>query len=160
MNLGILKLGLRVTASCRLKKMLEVSTLSFNAGRCMSQKQSPDSLENSRCRANHFESILCQLLKVLDVTDFCSTNSRLQMSPEIKIIRVVNQGEEQAMLLVHLVLCVVPETGCSRIPEVREESMAQQHHAWTVKGFRSADPHSATALEGRSVGNRGKKPPA
>ena len=80
----------------------------------------PDSLENSRFRANHLESILCPLLEVLDVTDFCSTNSRLQMSPEIKIIRVVNPEKEQALLLVHLVLPVVPATGCSRIPEMQE----------------------------------------
>jgi hypothetical protein len=59
-------------------------------------------------------------LKVLDVTDFCSINSRLQISPEIKIIRVVNPEKEQAVLLFHLVLSVVPATGCSRIPEMQE----------------------------------------
>jgi hypothetical protein len=120
MNLGVLKPGLRVTVFCRLKKMLEMSTLSFNAGCCMSQQRLPDSLENSGCRVDHLESILCPLLKVLDVIDFCSINSRLQMSTEIKMIRVVNPGNEQAMLLVHFVLSVVPATGCSRIPEMQE----------------------------------------
>jgi len=120
MDLGFLKRGLRVTASCRLTKMIEMSTLSSKAGRCVSQQLLPDSLENSRCRANHLESILCPLLKLLDVTDFCRINSRLQMSPEIKIIRVVNPKKEQALLLVHLVLSVVPATGCSRFPEMQE----------------------------------------
>jgi hypothetical protein len=36
--------------------------------------------------------------------------------------------------------------------------MVQRHHAWTVNECQSADPHLATAVQGRFVGNRGKEP--
>ena len=84
-NIGLLKHDFQITTSRRLKKLLEVSTLSFNAGLCIAERRFPDWLENSRCRTNHLKSILNSLLQVLDVTDFCSINSRLQIFPEIKI---------------------------------------------------------------------------
>jgi hypothetical protein len=49
--------------------------------------------------------------------------------PRDKNIRDLNQGKEQATLLVHLVLSIVTETRCSRIPELQEENAAQRHHA-------------------------------
>jgi len=70
-------------------------------------------------------------LQVLDVTDFCSTNSRLQMSTEIKLFRDFSQGKEQAVLFVHFELSIASETGCSRIPELREENV------WTTKMYES-----------------------
>jgi hypothetical protein len=36
------------------------------------------------------------------------------------------------MLLVHLVLSIVTETRCSRIPELQKENAAQRHHARTI----------------------------
>jgi hypothetical protein len=53
----------------------------FNTGCCTSVQQLPYTPENSRWRTNHLKSILCPLLQVLDVADFCSINSRRQMSP-------------------------------------------------------------------------------
>ena len=46
----------------------------------------------------------------------------------------MNQGkeQEQALLLVHLVLSIVTETRCSRIPELQKENTAERHHAWTI----------------------------
>jgi len=43
----------------------------------------------------------------------------------------MNQGkeQEQALLLVHLVLSIVTETRCSRIPELQKENTAERHHA-------------------------------
>jgi hypothetical protein len=35
----------------------------------------------------------------------------------------MNQGNDQAMLLVHLVLSIVVETLCSRMPELQQESV-------------------------------------
>jgi hypothetical protein len=37
----------------------------------------------------------------------------------------LNQGNQQAMLLVHLVLTVVLKTLCSRTPELQEESLVE-----------------------------------
>jgi len=69
------------------------------------------------------------VLQVLDVTDFCSTNSRLQMSTEIKLFRDLSQGKKQAVLLGHFELAIASETGCSRIPEVQEENV------WTTNMY-------------------------
>jgi hypothetical protein len=33
------------------------------------------------------------------------------------------------MLLVHLVVSNVPETCCSKFPEMQEENVVEQHHA-------------------------------
>jgi len=84
-NIGLLKRDFQITTSGRLKEMLEVSPLSFNAGRCIVERLFPDWLENSRCRTNLLRFILNSLLQVLNVTDFCSINCRLQMFPEVKI---------------------------------------------------------------------------
>lgn len=160
MNLGVLKHGLAIDGLlCRLMKMLEVSTLSFNVGRCMSQQRLPDSLENSRCRANRLESILCPLLKVLDVSDFCSINSRLQISPEIKIIRVVIRGRSRPCCCSTWSSPLFRQQVVQEFLKCMSDNRAQHHHAWTVKGLQSADLHFATALEGRSVGSLGKQLP-
>lgn len=39
------------------------------------------------------------------------------------------QGNEQALLLVHLVLSVVLETRCSRTAELQERDVVERHHA-------------------------------
>jgi len=36
------------------------------------------------------------------------------------------------MLLVYLVPSIVPETRCSRIPEMQEENVVEHHHAGTI----------------------------
>jgi hypothetical protein len=41
----------------------------------------------------------------------------------------MDEGKEQAMLLVHLVHSIVTETRCSRIPELQEENAAKRQHA-------------------------------
>jgi len=74
-----------IAGSRMLKEMLEVSTLSLNAGCFTSGNWLPDWLENSKCRIDHLRSILYSLLPVLDVTDFCGINSRLQIFLEITI---------------------------------------------------------------------------
>jgi hypothetical protein len=61
------------------------------------------------------------------------------------------------MLLARLVLSTVPETRCSRIPELQEENVVEHRHVWTIHETQPADPHLATALEKRFVGNRGKQ---
>jgi len=94
-----------------------------------SQQSLPVSLEISRCRTDRFKSIQCLFLQVLDATEFCSTNSRLQISTEIKLFRDLSQGKEQAVLLVHFVLSTASETGCSRIPELQEENV------WTTNVY-------------------------
>ena len=66
-------------------EVLQVSTLSFYTGRRASEQWLPDSLHNSRCTTYRLRSILYSSLQVLDVTDFCIMNSRLQMPPEIKM---------------------------------------------------------------------------
>jgi len=84
-NIGLLKRDFQITTSGRLKKMLAVSTSSFSAGRCIAERRFPDWLDNSRCRTNLLKSILNSLLQVLNVIEFCSIGSRLQIFPEIKI---------------------------------------------------------------------------
>jgi hypothetical protein len=108
MNIGLLRHGYGVTASRWLKKMLKVSTLSFNAGSCTSVHWLPDLLENSRCRTRHLRSILYYLLQVLEVADFRSINSRFSC-PRDKSISDLNQGKDQPMLLVKPDLSIIPE---------------------------------------------------
>jgi hypothetical protein len=88
-----------------------------------SEQWLPVSLEITSCRTNRFESTQCLFLQVLIVTDFCSTNSRLQMSTEIKLFWDWSQRKEQAIPLVHFELSIAAETGCSRIPELQEENV-------------------------------------
>jgi chemotaxis signal transduction protein len=44
-------------------------------------------------------------------------------------VRDFRLGNEQSMLLVHLVLSVVSATRFSRIPEMQEENVMEYHHA-------------------------------
>jgi hypothetical protein len=42
------------------------------------------------------------------------------------------QVHELAMLLVHSVIFIVPNTRSSRIPELQEASVVERNHAWTI----------------------------
>jgi len=79
------------------------------------------------------------------------------MSPEIKNVRDLNQGKEQTMLSVHLVISIVPETRCSRIPNPQEKYVVEHPVVFTVTRTQSAVPRIATALEGRFVRYLGKQ---
>jgi hypothetical protein len=70
------------------------------------------------------------MLLVLNVTDFRSKNSRLQISPEIKLFRDLSQRKEQGVLLVHFVISFASKTGCSRILEMQEENV------WTTNVYK------------------------
>jgi hypothetical protein len=69
--------------------------------------------------ADHLSSVLYSLLQALEVADFCSINSRPGI-PIYKNLGSLKQVSEQAMLLVHLVLFVVPEKR-SILPVMKEE---------------------------------------
>ena len=69
MNIGLLKRSFRVTASWRLNKMLG-ARLELRH-RMLHVWTVIDSLENFRCRTNHFISIPYSRFHWLDVTDFC-----------------------------------------------------------------------------------------
>jgi hypothetical protein len=60
--------------------------------------------------------------------------------------------------LVHLLLSTVPETLCSKFPEMKDQNVLKHHQARTKTESLSADPHRATTLEGSLVGNRSKQP--
>jgi len=45
-----------------------------------------------------------------------------------KNLRDLNQGNEQAMLLIHVALSIVLETCCSRIPEMKKENVVEHLH--------------------------------
>jgi hypothetical protein len=62
------------------------------------------------------------------------------------------------MLLVPLVLSTVPETICSKFLQMKDQNVLKHHQARTKTESLSADPHLATTLEGRLVGNRSKQP--
>ena len=85
MNTGLQKHVFRITATWRLEKMHKVSTLIFIAEHCTPEQWLLDRMSSYRCVTNHLKSILCTLLPVLDFIDFCNTNSRLPMAPEIKL---------------------------------------------------------------------------
>ena len=46
-----------------------------------------------------------------------------------KNLRNLNEVKDQAMLLVHLILCMVWEHFFSRSPELQEENVTEYHHA-------------------------------
>ena len=62
------------------------------------------------------------------------------------------------MLLVHHVAFIFTGTGCSRIPVMQEENVAQHHNTWTVNEPQTADLHLVAGLEGRYVENCSKQP--
>jgi len=82
MTTDLLKHGFCVTTIWRLKKMLKVSAFSFKARLCTSEQRLTDWPGNSKCRKKCLGSIPHSLFQVLDVIDFCTINSSLQMSPE------------------------------------------------------------------------------
>jgi hypothetical protein len=75
---------------------------------------------------NHVKSIPYSMLQFLDVTDCCSLKSRFQISPDIKNQRELVHVNEQATLLIHLVLST--ETLCSRILQLLEENVVYRYH--------------------------------
>jgi hypothetical protein len=68
------------------------------------------------------------------------------------------QGNELAMLLAHFFASIFPETHCSIIPVMQEESVAQRHATRTINEPQTVEPHIAAGLEGRYIGNRSKQP--
>jgi hypothetical protein len=85
MYIHLLKHSFSVTTSKRLQRMLKVSILSFNARCCTSEQRLSYPPEDSSCCTNDLKSMTYPLLQVLDIIDFCSINSGLQMLPEIKV---------------------------------------------------------------------------
>lgn len=84
MNMGILNHGFRGTASKQLKKMFKVSTLGLNEGCCTCEQWPPNSLENFRFHTYHLKSALF-VVAISGHHWIFSINSRLYMSPEIKM---------------------------------------------------------------------------
>ena len=156
MNFGLLNHGFRLTASWILKEMLKVSTLSFNTGRCISEQWLSDPLQNSRCRTSHLKPILCSLLQVLEVTDFCSTNSRLQMSAQVSMWGIYMRGTGRPCCWSACAVHCSGNTLFKNCPTARRRcggSPSCTNRKW----IQSADPRLATALEEGCVGNRGKQ---
>ena len=65
--IGLLKCGFRVMASCRVKKIHEMSSISFNMGCCMCGQGLPAWLENSTYCMNHLNSTLYSSLQDVDL---------------------------------------------------------------------------------------------
>lgn len=62
----------------KIIKMIEASTLRLNARRCTSEQWLPNLLENFGCHTIQLKfNVQCSMLKVPNVTDFFSINSRL-----------------------------------------------------------------------------------
>jgi hypothetical protein len=80
------------------------------------------------------------------------------MSPGTKGKSNLSQVNEQDVLLVHFVLCIVTETRCPRILGLQEETVVEHHITRTINESQSSDQHFATALEGPSAVNRGQEP--
>lgn len=85
MNFGLLKHCFQPMASWKFKKKCSkwpssasVQDVAFLNSDWMAGKF-------PKCCTNHLKCFLCSLLQVLDVTDCCSINTKLYMSPEIKI---------------------------------------------------------------------------
>jgi ABC-type dipeptide/oligopeptide/nickel transport system ATPase component len=76
----------------------------------------------------------------------------------IKNLRDLNQRNEQAMLLIHLLLSIVSETCHSRIPELQGDNVVEDCHTSTINKSQPAEPHFATAMEASLVGNHDKQP--
>lgn len=67
MNIGLLNRGFWVMASCRVKKICEMSSMSFNMGCCVCRQGLPAWLENSTYCMNHFNSALYSSLQDVDL---------------------------------------------------------------------------------------------
>jgi len=67
MNRGLLKSGFWVVASCRVKKICEMSSMSFNMGCCMCEQGLPAWLENSTYCMNDLNSALYSSLQDVDL---------------------------------------------------------------------------------------------
>lgn len=118
----------------------------------MSEQRLHDRLENLRCRTNHVTSVLCSFLPVLDVTDVCSTNSRMQMSPQIRI-----KGFKSDERSGHA-MCPSLPIRCSGYTLSKNCRNVGSKCGGSLNEFQSADSYLATFLEGNFVGNRGKQP--
>jgi len=63
------------------------------------------------------------------------------------------------VLLVHLLLSIVPESICPRVPELQEEDVTDHPHVRTIHESHSANPHLSKGYgKGGLAGNRGKQP--
>jgi hypothetical protein len=111
-------------------------TLKENVQKCppraSSQHVAPPNSDCLACRkvagvVRIISNPLYLLLQVLHFSGFCSI--KLDFGhPRDKNLRDINQGKEQT----HLVLSFVPETCCSRIPELQEENVSEHPHAWII----------------------------
>jgi hypothetical protein len=61
------------------------------------------------------------MMQVYVFFDFCSTNIKTPNVPWDKNLKDLNQENEQAIFLVHLVLSIVTETRCSRITNCKKK---------------------------------------
>ena len=140
MNRGLQKHGFRFSATWLLEKMLKVKNLSVYAGYWTSEQWLPDSLENSRCPTNHLKPI--PLLCLTFWTSLTVVPQRVESN--VFRYKSINQGNAQAMLLVHLVLEILPETRCSRIVAMQAENVVEHQHVWTKNGFTSCSSSGRT----------------
>jgi hypothetical protein len=115
MNAGLAEAWFPTYSLLSTKENAPIVHLEHQRGCRTSEQRLPVSLEIFWCRTDRLKSIQCLFLQVLDVTDFCSTNSRLQISTEIKLFRDLSQGKKKAVLFVHFELSIASETDCSRI---------------------------------------------
>jgi len=109
------------------KKMLKVSTLSFNARCCTSEQWLSYLPDNPRCRTNDLKFITYPPLLVLDIIDFCSTNSGLQMFPEIKVWEIKVTGKWRPWCWSISTYPLFQKL--SRMHTVQEENVVQFHQA-------------------------------
>jgi hypothetical protein len=136
--------------------VLEVLTLNFHAGRCTPEQWLIPWKIPGVVRITHFYSVFVvaspgrhRLLQHKQWTSDFARN---------KNVGALNQGNKPALLLAHLVLSIVPETRCSRIPEMQEENVMGHHHAWTTNESHLQIHVLQQPPEGSFIGNRGKQP--
>jgi hypothetical protein len=109
------------------KKMLKVSTVSFNARCSTSEQWLSYPLDNPSCRTNDLKFITYPPLLVLDIIDFCSMNSRLQMFPEIKVCEIEVMGKWRPWCWSISTYPLFQKL--SRMHAVQEENVVQFHQA-------------------------------
>jgi len=93
------KHGFQLTSSWRLKKTLKVLCVQLQCTMLLSVQRLPNRLKSSRCHAYHLKFTLLGCRYALDISDFCSINSSLLVSPRDKNVSNWNQWNKQPMLL-------------------------------------------------------------
>jgi hypothetical protein len=78
--------------------------------------------------------------------------------PDVKNLRDLYQRNEQAMLLVYLILSTVPEKCYSKISKLRENNVMEDCHVSTINECQSVDRHLATALKASFAVNHDEQP--